>query len=146
MEWENTAIGNLFVPDVLTPEQFYDSRKDDSNIRPVKKLMMAILEDALRCFQNNCDAKSGSRKRLFQEAEHWLCGEGGEGPFSFEMVCETLGIEPSFLRNGLKEWRRQQIEGNSARRLARRSPVVRTGRISAPSRRQFQGDRSRHFK
>ena len=51
MEWENTAIGNLFVPDVLTPEQFYDSRKDDSNIRPVKKLMMAILEDALRCFQ-----------------------------------------------------------------------------------------------
>jgi hypothetical protein len=101
MEWENTAIGNLFVPDVLTPEQFYDSRKDDSNIRPVKKLMMAILEDALRCFQNNCDAKIGSRKRLFQEAEHWLCGEGGDGPFSFEMVCETLGIEPSFLRNGL---------------------------------------------
>jgi hypothetical protein len=135
MEWENTAIGNLFVPDVLTPEQFYDSRKDDSNIRPVKKLMMAILEDALRCFQNNCDAKGGPRKRLFQEAEQWLCGEGGEGPFSFEMVCETLGIEPSFLRNGLKEWRRQQLDGNSARRLARRSPVVRTGHISAPGRR-----------
>ena len=73
---------------------------------------MAILEDALRCFQNNCDAKIGSRKRLFQEAEQWLCGEGGEGPFSFEMVCETLGIEPSFLRNGLREWRRQQLEGN----------------------------------
>ena len=136
MEWENTAIGNLFVPDVLTPEQFYDSRKDDSNIRPVKKLMMAILEDALRCFQNNCDAKVGSRKRLFQEAEQWLCGEGGDGPFSFEMVCETLGIEPSFLRNGLKEWRRQQLAGSSVRRLARRSPVVRSGRISAPARRQ----------
>ena len=78
MEWENTAIGNLFVPDVLTPEQFYDSRRDDSAIRPVKKLMMAILEDALRCFQNNADAKGGPRKRLFTEAEHWLCGEGGD--------------------------------------------------------------------
>jgi hypothetical protein len=136
MEWENSALGSLFVPDVITPEQFYDSRKDDSEIRPVKKLMMAILEDALRCFQNNCDARSGSRKRLFQEAEHWLCGEGGDGPFSFDMVCETLGIEPTFLRGGLKEWRRQQLEGTAVRKLARRSPVVRSGRISAPVRRQ----------
>jgi hypothetical protein len=135
MEWENTALGSLFVPDVLTPEQFYDSRRDDSSIRPVKKLMMAILEDALRCFQNNADAKTGSRKRLFQEAEQWLCGENGEGPFSFETVCETLGIEPGFLRNGLREWRNQQLAGISTRRLARRSPVVRSGRISAPSRR-----------
>ena len=135
MEWENSAIGSLFVPDVLTPEQFYDSRRDDSNIRPVKKLMMAILEDALRCFQNNADAKTGSRRRLFLEAEQWLCGEGGEGPFSFEMVCETLGIEPDFLRTGLREWRRQQLNGIATRRLARRSPVVRAGRISAPARR-----------
>jgi len=136
MEWENSSLGNLFVPDVMTPEQYYDSRRDDSSIRPVKKLMMAILEDALRCFQNNADAKTGSRKRLFEEAEQWLCGEGGEGPFSFEMVCETLGIEPGFLRSGLKEWRKQQLMGDSTRRLARRSPVVRTGRISAPSRRE----------
>jgi len=135
MEWENSSLGTLFVPDVLTPEQFYDSRRDDSTIRPVKKLMMAILEDALRCFQNHADAKAGPRKRLFQEAEQWLCGDGGEGPFSFETVCETLGIEPGFLRNGLKEWRNQQLSGVASRRLARRSPVVRAGRISAPSRR-----------
>jgi hypothetical protein len=136
MEWENSSLGSLFVPDVLTPEQFYDSRRDDSSIRPVKKLMMAILEDALRCFQNNADAKTGSRKRLFNEAEAWLCGEGGEGPFSFETVCETLGIEPKFLRAGLKEWRNQQLAGVATRRLARRSPVVRSGRISAPARRE----------
>jgi hypothetical protein len=135
MDWENSAAGSLFVPDVLTPEQFYDSRKDDSAIRPVKKLMMAILEDALRCFQNNADVKVGTRKRLFNEAEQWLCGEGGEGPFSFETVCETLGIEPQFLRKGLREWRVQQLAGISAHRLARRSPVVRSGRISAPARR-----------
>ncbi|MGH7813190.1 MAG: hypothetical protein ACREQI_04215 [Candidatus Binataceae bacterium] len=136
MEWENSSLGSLFVPDILTPEQFYDSRRDDSSIRPVKKLMMAILEDALRCFQNNADAKGGTRKRLFQEAEQWLCGEGGDGPFSFETVCETLGIEPSFLRNGLREWRGQQLAGTALRRLARRSPVVHTGRISAPAQRE----------
>ena len=63
MEWENGVLGSIFVPDVLTPEQYYDSRRDDSRIAPVKRLMMAVLEDALRCFQNNADAKSGQRKR-----------------------------------------------------------------------------------
>jgi hypothetical protein len=132
MEWENGALGNLFVPDAITPEQYYDSRRDDSAIRPLKRLMMAVLEDALRCFQNNADAMSGPRKRLFLEAEQWLCGEGGDGPFSFETICETLGIEPRFLRGGLREWRNQQLAGVAEKRLARRSPVVRSGRISAP--------------
>jgi hypothetical protein len=135
MEWENGALESIFVPDVITPGQYYDSRRDDSAIAPVKRLMMAVLEDALRCFQNNSDAKSGPRKRLFTDAEQWLCGEDGDGPFSFETVCETLGIEPGFLRGGLREWRGQQLAGVSARRLARRSPVVRSGKISAPTRR-----------
>lgn len=135
MDWENGVLGSIFVPDIVTPEQYYDTRRDDSAIAPVKRLMMAVLEDALRCFQNNADAKSGPRKRLFAEAEQWLCGDGGDGPFSFGTVCETLGIEPSFLRSGLREWRSQQLAGISTRRLARRSPVVRSGKISAPTRR-----------
>lgn len=132
MEWDSSSVGSLFVPDVVTPEQFFDSRRDDSTIRPVKRLMLAVLEDALRCFQNNADAKSGPRRRLFDEAEEWLCGSGGEGPFSFDSVCQTLGIEPGFLRRGLLEWRTQQLAGTAQRRLARRSPVVRSSRISAP--------------
>lgn len=135
MEWENGAMGSIFVPDIITPEQFYDSRRDDGSGAPVKRLMMAVLEDALRCFQNNADARTGPRKRLFAEAEQWLCSDNGEGPFSFETVCDTLGIEPQFLRSGLREWRNQQIAGVSARRLARRSPVVRSGKISATTRR-----------
>jgi hypothetical protein len=105
--------------------------------------MMAVLEDALRCFQNNAEAHAGPRKRLFAEAEQWLCVDNGDGPFSFETVCETLGIEPRFLRSGLREWRNQQLAGISARRLARRSPVVRSGKISAPTRRSDRKQASR---
>src|SRR5258708_14046238 len=133
MEWENGVLGSIFVPDVLTPEQYYDSRRDDSAIAPVKRLMMAILEDALRCFQNNADARSGPRKRLFNEAEQWLCADRGDGPFSFETVCETLGIEPQFLPKGLRDWRNQQLAGDSSPRLARRSPVVRRGTVTPPT-------------
>jgi hypothetical protein len=138
MDLENGILGSIFVPDIITPEQFYDMRRDDSSIAPVKRLMMAVLEDALRCFQNNADARSGLRQRLFAEAEQWLCGDMGDGPFSFETVCETLGIQPQFLRSGLRAWREQQLAGTSQRRLARRSPVVRSGKISASTRRRNQ--------
>jgi hypothetical protein len=130
MEFENGVLSSIFVPDLITPDQYYEMRRDDSSIAPVKRLMMAVLEDALRCFQNNSDARNGPRKRLFDEAEQWLCGDTGDGPFSFETVCETLGIEPQFLRSGLKEWRNQQLAGVTTHRLARRSPVVRSGKIS----------------
>jgi hypothetical protein len=130
MEWENGVLGTIVVPDVLTPGQYYDARRNGSATAPVRRLMMAVLEDALRCFQNHSEAKSGSYKRLFNEVEQWLCSEEGDGPFSFETVCETLGIEPAFLRSGLRKWRKEQLAGGSTRRLARRSAVVTVGRIS----------------
>src|SRR5579875_122194 len=134
MVQDNGVVGSLFVPEIMTPAQFYDGRRqEDSEFAPVKRLMMAILEDALRCFQNNAGAQNGRRKRLFQEAEEWLCGTGGEGPFSFNTVCETLGIEPEMLRRELLHWRAQQLAGVIRRPLARRSPVVRPRRISAPT-------------
>lgn len=130
------SLENLFVPDVVTPAQFYGQRRDTYRLQPVRKLMLAVLEDALRCFQTNFDARSESRRRLFREAEEWIYGKGGEGPFSFTTVCETLEIEARLLRSGLQEWRARHLCGASTRPLARRSPVVRTGRISAPQRRR----------
>jgi len=113
----------------LTPEQFYDERRDDSVMRPIKRLMLAILEDALRCLQKYAQAKSGARRLMYWEAEQWLYSDGGNALFSFTMVCETLGIEPEYLRSGLLQWRRIQPRGDLVQRVARRSPVVRNGSI-----------------
>src|SRR5207244_8704818 len=99
--------------------------------------VLAVLRGALRLFQNNAggDATVGHRKLRFMEAEEWLYGTGGEGPFSFEAVCETLGIQPGFRRRGLREWRAQQLARIVRRPLARHTHMVlRTGRISAPLR------------
>jgi hypothetical protein len=138
MEWEHGGLGSLFAPEILTPEQYADERRGGPP-SPVKRLMLAVLEDALRCFQNNFDAKSGSRQLVYSEAEQWLCAEGGEALFSFNTVCEALGINPDYLRAGLLRWREAQKIG-SGRRLGRRSPVVRNSSIlfadSASHRRQ----------
>ncbi len=129
MEWESAELSSLFAPSILTPEQYYDERRDDSVMRPIKRLMLAILEDALRCLHKYADAKNGARRRMFREAEQWLCGESGSALFSFTIVCETLGIEPEYMRSGLREWRETEIRGESGQRVGRRSPVMRNGSI-----------------
>ena len=43
MESEIMDTGSLFAPSILTPGQYYDERRDDSALRPIKRLMLAIL-------------------------------------------------------------------------------------------------------
>ncbi len=138
MRLESSAIAEIMmIPDALTPEQYYEGiRADDASVRPIKRLMLAVLEDAMRCYQAYANSRSPSQRRLFVEAEAWLMNRRTDGPFTCETVCETLGIEPSCLRNGLRRWRMRALDGLNPRRLARRSPVTRTGRISVPLRRR----------
>jgi hypothetical protein len=137
MELENSAIARIMIPDALTPGQYYDGmRADDACVRPIKRLMLAVLEDAMRCYQTYASSRSPAQRRLFVEAEAWLMDRKADGHFAFETVCETLGIDPSCLREGLRRWRLQQLDGLNPRRLARRAPVTRVGRISAPLKRR----------
>jgi hypothetical protein len=137
MQLETSAIDSIMIPDALTPGQYYDSiRSDDSSVRPIKRLMLAVLEDAMRCYQAYASSRNRAQRRLFLEAEAWFVDRTSDGAFSFETVCETLGIEPTGLRRGLRRWRVQQLDGMNPRRLARRSPVTGVGRISAPLKRR----------
>jgi hypothetical protein len=146
MQLESSAIAGMTIPDALSPQQYYGGiRSDDASARPVKRLMLAVLEDAMRCYQTYANSRNGTQRRLFVDAEAWLMDRRADGPFAFETVCETLGIEPSCLREGLRRWRGQQLDGLKPCRLARRSPVTRIGRISAPlSRRRQKACRADH--
>jgi hypothetical protein len=137
MELESSAIGGIFIPDILTPGQYYDGVRADSGFaRPIKRLMLAVLADAIRCYQTFANPRSRAQRRLFVEAEAWLMDSKADGPFAYETVCETLDIDPSCLREGLRRWRRQELDGTNTRRLTRRSPVTAASRIGAPAKRR----------
>jgi hypothetical protein len=121
---------SIFVPQI-TPGQYYDMRRTSSELDPIKRLMMAVLVDAVRCFQNVDMAKTRCERELSHEAEQWLFDDKREGLFSFEYVSETLGIHPQRLRSGLKQWHQQRRARELAYRLGRRSPVQR-GRCAEP--------------
>jgi hypothetical protein len=137
MELECGAIAGIFIPDILTPGQYYDGvRADNACARPIKRLMLAVLADAIRCYQSYANPRSRAPRRLFAEAEAWLMDSKADGPFAYETVCETLDVDPSCLREGLHRWRLQELDGTNTRRLTRRSPVTGVGRIGAPPKRR----------
>lgn len=65
---------------------------------PEKKLMLAMLEDALRCREKYRHAKDRRGKKFFLEAEEWLLCEAEDWIFSLGNVCEALGLNPGYIR------------------------------------------------
>jgi hypothetical protein len=136
-------VTSLFQPDTLLPEQFLDTFRRKLHLEPEKKLMLAVLEDAIACFQKYLLARDGKGKMLFQEADEWIQERGGDWLFSFANVCEMLGFNPDYLRQGLLQWKEQSLADRSqakiyrlaSRRKQRKRGVSRSSRFGRRLRR-----------
>jgi hypothetical protein len=102
--------GNSHVlePDTLLPSQYFDRVVPEPSMQPEKRLMLAVLEDAVATYQRNASATSRRGRRLFKEAEDWVETSGSSWPFAFENVCVALRLEPEFVRAGLRRWRERE--------------------------------------
>ena len=117
MKWKNAnseyksqataddRIASLFQPDTLLSAQYFDNMRRRTLLEPEKRLMLAILEDAVNSFQENIFAESGKRKILFDDVEQWIRADGSDWVFSFDHICEALGFTPAYVRQGLLRWR-----------------------------------------
>ena len=74
------------------------------NLQPEKRLMFAILLDAVECFQEYAE-----QDRLFKDAEEWIFEDDHEWSFSFINICEGVDMDPKYLRKGLLHWRQSAI-------------------------------------
>jgi hypothetical protein len=91
-----------------------------------KALMLAILEDGIRSYLSPV-------ARIRSEAEYWVSSSRQRSPFSFAVVCETLGLEPDAVRSALERMRERHITPRRA--IGRSRPNVRrSGRIVASRR------------
>lgn len=92
---------NPFGPDVILPEQFYDQRNGLEQAAGEKALMLAVLEDGIRCFQEHLKNPRVRPRLLARQAEKWIRSSDWDWPFSFNNVCESLSLNPECLRNRL---------------------------------------------
>lgn len=91
--------------DPLDSLEFYDTMKRSVHLEPEKRLMLALLDDAIKCFQKHFGAKKGRGKRRFHEVEQWFWDDKREDTFSFEHVCAVLNLSPGYLRRMLIQWK-----------------------------------------
>jgi hypothetical protein len=93
----------------------------NSQYTGTKALMLAILEDGIRSYLSPVG-------RIRNEAEYWVTSTRQRSPFSFAVVCETLGLEPEAVRAALRRLREKNVSPRRA--LGRSRPNVRrSGRI-----------------
>ena len=101
----------IFSPDLASRfryEKAYGVKQQQADQEALRALMLAVLEDGIACFQGYYFQPSRTNDKLFQEAEEWINSED-EGVFSFNNICETLGLHPGQLRKGLEQWKAKQI-------------------------------------
>jgi hypothetical protein len=80
----------IFHPHVILPAQYFIPPQKFS---PEQELMMAILEDAVRCIDRYRFPKDAPGRRMFLEARHWLLASEPQWPYSFECICAALDLD-----------------------------------------------------
>lgn len=105
----NDTFSHLLQPDTLLPSQYFAILKRKGAHEPERRLVVAVLEDAVECFQKHIHARDPKARQLFADAEEWICSQDRSWPFSFENVCDLLQINPEYLRRGLIAWRDNQM-------------------------------------
>jgi len=98
-------IASLFQPDMLLSAQYFENLRRRTHFEPEKRLMLALLEDAINCYQDNLISRSGKKKRLFEDTEQWVLRTDGDWIFSFDNVCDALGLNPEYVRPALLRWK-----------------------------------------
>jgi hypothetical protein len=93
----------LFHPDMLAAHEV--AVNSQAAEQPEQRLMMAVLGEALFCFQKYHLAPDRDGKKIFAEAQDWLLDENEQWPFSYNNICAGLGISPSYLRRQLLRWK-----------------------------------------
>jgi|SRR5271156_1689046 len=135
------GLDEIFAHHVILPSQFYKRQNRTDAMIPVRRLMLAVLTDALDCLSGRAiDARGSAKRQEARRAAEWVALDSDKYLFSFNSVCETLGIDPDALREALRSW------GPTDRRVAARSHFVprRTKVIAhgAFARHGFAGPRS----
>jgi hypothetical protein len=125
------SLADILGPDVILPQQFFDGPRGDSDFSPEKALMLAILEDAIRCFQEYFRTTRARPRMLSRQAEQWIRTRDWNWPFSFNNVCEALGIDPDCMRDALLRMKYEHLMAEQRPRNRQPAQPPRVVRLNA---------------
>jgi hypothetical protein len=97
---EPAAAKNGGLPPRLTVDHELPTM---ASMQPERRLLVAVLHDAILSFTKYRRCLSVRGRRLFAEVEAWFASDDGSWLFSFVNICETLGVSAQRIRAALSE-------------------------------------------
>jgi hypothetical protein len=118
---DKKLAGSLVEPGIVLPSQFFASvRRRAVTMSGEYRLALAVLETAVNDFQKYVYTRDSFGRRIFGEVYAWLMNDGDLDPdmpgLTYAYVCEVLGLDPNYLREGLERWRAQAAAEHPAAR------------------------------
>src|SRR5215469_15685524 len=104
MSGEELELSAENVGAPILPVQYWTSVKGVKQQEGERCLLLAVLEDAIRCYVANINARTRQQRLTFAEVYNWFYPRHKAerlAPISFESVCDLLGIEAEALRRRL---------------------------------------------
>ena len=97
----------------ILPSQYYDF-SGGHRLTGEQRLMLALLADAINVYQQGALSRSTRKRMLYVDSERWIMSDCcSRHAFSFETVCECLGINPVVLRRRMITWKHEMRRGVS---------------------------------
>jgi hypothetical protein len=116
MRWNPDAdegSHSLHRSDNAVQELSFERLRRSTLRSPEGRLALAVLEDAVDCFQKYLYATRSRHRRFYRESESWLFADSrGTLPvdaFTSNYICDSLGIDRGAMRWSLMRWRDQQL-------------------------------------
>ena len=98
--------GSLFSCGFLVPAQFFTPPQQSHLFwRGEQRLLFAVLQDAVACWFRYRDTLIRRGHRLFGETVAWFESSDTSWLYAFERICGILGLDPEYIRRGLRDWR-----------------------------------------
>jgi len=102
--------------EVILPEQYFVHGGEDPRSEPARRLMLAVLEDALLTLGSHWRSRSRHARRIVAEVEVWFASNSRADPFAFGSICDVLGLDPAYIRDAIRGWKEQRTALTKYRR------------------------------
>lgn len=107
------------APLTVLPCQLHDPVFGAARLLPEKRLMLAVLQDAVLTFHHYARVEWMRPPAPFAEVEAWFASDDTEWPFSFSSICHVLNLDPGYIRGGLERWQKPAEDRATLKPLAR---------------------------
>ena len=112
----DVIMENLVGLHQILPSQYFDV-SGGHRLTAEQRLMLALLADAINVYQQGAVSRATRKRLLYIDAERWIMMATQPGPhaFSFDTVCDALGINSSMLRQRLVSWKHRICRDDATR-------------------------------